>query len=202
MIFGEYIENQIRKLSLKKAEEECCGLIIYDSSAKNTDIYPCENSSSDKKNYFTIAPIDYLKASRKGEVIGFQKNNTIIPFVEKNKNISLKEDTINNKQDSINQQKSNLDLYLSSDNTKNKIIKIYNTEYQEVYSFHSAFPLDTIHIKDVTPSEYKIFVFEDENENNKWDSGDFLKKTYPEKKLYNIVIRVKENWDHKLDLNF
>ena len=71
MIFGEYIENQIRKLSLKKAEEECCGLIIYDSSAKNTDIYPCENSSSDKKNYFTIAPIDYLKASRKGEVIGF-----------------------------------------------------------------------------------------------------------------------------------
>lgn len=71
MILGEYIENQIKKLSLKNADEECCGLIIYDQSAKNTDVYPCKNESSDRENYFSIAPIDYLKASQKGEVIGF-----------------------------------------------------------------------------------------------------------------------------------
>ena len=174
----------------------------YIIKMKNKKIFEIENIQ--EKNYYVYFLIDNNNNLKydKGEVIGFQKNNTIIPFVEKNKNISLKEDTVNNKQDSINQQKSNLALYLSSDNTKNKIIKIYNTKYQEVYSFHSTFPLDTIHIKDVTPSEYKIFVFEDENENNKWDSGDFLKKTYPEKKLYNIIVRVKENWDHKLDLSF
>ena len=174
----------------------------YIIKMKNKKNFKIENIQ--EKNYHVYFLIDDNNnlLYDKGEIIGFQKNNTIIPFVEKNKTTTIKQDTVNEKQDSVNQQKSNLHLYISSDNTKNKIIKIYNTKHQEVYSFNSTFPLDTIHIKDVIPSEYKIFVFEDENENNKWDSGDFIKKTCPEKKLYNIVIRVKENWNHKLDLNF
>jgi proteasome lid subunit RPN8/RPN11 len=71
MILGEYIENQIKRLSLEKASEECCGLLIYDPLAKNTNIYPCENKSADKKNYFVISPTDYLKASRKGKIMAF-----------------------------------------------------------------------------------------------------------------------------------
>jgi proteasome lid subunit RPN8/RPN11 len=59
------LEEIKASFSLKK-EEESCGLII-----KNNDSYqfiPCKNTAKDRVNNFIIDPLDYLKASRIGDI--------------------------------------------------------------------------------------------------------------------------------------
>jgi uncharacterized protein (DUF2141 family) len=49
--------------------------------------------------------------------------------------------------------------------------------------------------ENLSPKKYLIRVILDENQNKKWDTGNFLKKQQPEKVYYFIkVIEIKENW--------
>jgi hypothetical protein len=50
------------------------------------------------------------------------------------------------------------------------------------------------------PQLYKLKIIEDENNNGKWDSGDYLQKQQPEKVIYyNGTINVRSNWDLDLE---
>ena len=45
------------------------------------------------------------------------------------------------------------------------------------------------------PKEYKIRIIYDDNNNGKWDTGDFLKKIQPEKvEYYPEIQEVRPNW--------
>ncbi|WP_010521350.1 Ig-like domain-containing protein [Aquimarina agarivorans] len=53
-------------------------------------------------------------------------------------------------------------------------------------------------IESVAPGEYFIKVIFDTNKNNKWDTGNYLKKLQPEKIVYYPeAINVRANWDVK-----
>jgi len=48
----------------------------------------------------------------------------------------------------------------------------------------------------VPPAKYKIKFVYDLNENEKWDTGNYLKRIQPEKVLYYVgEINVRSNWD-------
>ncbi|NTW31259.1 MAG: Ig-like domain-containing protein [Bacteroidetes bacterium] len=52
----------------------------------------------------------------------------------------------------------------------------------------------------ILPGNYKLKVICDENKNNIWDTGNYLKKFVPEKVFYNTsIINVKANWDLDFD---
>lgn len=51
-------------------------------------------------------------------------------------------------------------------------------------------------IEYVKPGNYSMRLVIDENHNNKWDTGDYLKKTQPERMInYLDAIQVRSNWD-------
>lgn len=50
------------------------------------------------------------------------------------------------------------------------------------------------------PKKYRLKIIVDENNNGKWDGGDYLKHIQPEKVIYNSeLINVRSNWDLELD---
>lgn len=50
------------------------------------------------------------------------------------------------------------------------------------------------------PKKYKLKIIVDENNNGKWDSGNYLQHTQAEKVIYNSeLINVRSNWDLELD---
>jgi len=51
--------------------------------------------------------------------------------------------------------------------------------------------------------EYRLKAIFDRNENGKWDTGNYEEKTQPEKvKFYNKQIKVRSNWDLKMEWDF
>ena len=68
---------------------------------------------------------------------------------------------------------------------KNEIVEqVYATENQ-LFKF-----------KNLDPKNYSFRVIFDVNKNGKWDSGNFLLRTNPEKiKYYDKVIEIRANWD-------
>jgi hypothetical protein len=66
----------------------------------------------------------------------------------------------------------------------------------EVYSTKPE-PLD---FKNLNPATYYLRVIFDENENEKYDSGNYLKKLYPERiSHFDEAIEVRANWDPIID---
>ena len=63
---NEYISNEIlneiKSLFLENKDEESCGLLIK----KNLEykFIKCDNRAEDKRNNFSISPIDYIKAKK------------------------------------------------------------------------------------------------------------------------------------------
>lgn len=56
--------------------------------------------------------------------------------------------------------------------------------------------LRTLDFKDLSPGEYKVRVIVDENENGKWDTGNYIKKQLPEHiKTYDKGIKVIADWE-------
>ena len=71
--------------------------------------------------------------------------------------------------------------------------------YREYVTEKAYFKLEHL-----SPDEYIIRVIYDTNENKKWDTGNFLNKTIPEKVLYrksSIELRANWNLNEDFDLN-
>ncbi|MBL7884368.1 MAG: hypothetical protein JNL69_09885, partial [Bacteroidia bacterium] len=48
--------------------------------------------------------------------------------------------------------------------------------------------------------KYKLKIIVDENNNGKWDAGNYIQHQQPEKVIYNSeLINVRSNWDLELD---
>lgn len=52
----------------------------------------------------------------------------------------------------------------------------------------------------LAPKKYKLKIIYDANRNQKWDTGNYLKKVQPEKVIYNSeLINIRSNWDAELE---
>lgn len=69
MIFNNYIKSEIKKQALQDAPKETCGLIV--SVSGDLIIHPCKNISYHSRNNCIINPLDYVKAARSGEIVGY-----------------------------------------------------------------------------------------------------------------------------------
>jgi len=59
---------------------------------------------------------------------------------------------------------------------------------------------ESLQFNNVNPGNYNIKLIYDKNNNNKWDTGNYLKNIQPEKvKYYPSTIIVKSNWDLDFD---
>lgn len=57
---------------------------------------------------------------------------------------------------------------------------------------------EKVNFGELAPGKYSIEVLVDENNNNRWDSGNYYKKIYPEKILiFDKEIKVRSNWELK-----
>ena len=66
-----------------------------------------------------------------------------------------------------------------------------------------SYPLTTAEWgnKFVEPGEYEIRILFDDNNNGKWDPGDYSKKRQPEKAItLTQKIAVRANWDNERDI--
>jgi len=50
--------------------------------------------------------------------------------------------------------------------------------------------------------DYQLHLIVDENDNKKWDTGDYLKKKQPEEMIhYQKAIKIRPNWDNEIIWN-
>ena len=87
---------------------------------------------------------------------------------------------------------SNVDL------TKHPVLQFVQGE-----EIKSSYPLTTLEWsnKSVNPGEYDIRILFDENNNGKWDPGDYSKKLQPEKVItLTQKLSVRANWDNERDI--
>lgn len=76
-------------------------------------------------------------------------------------------------------------------NDKDNLLGEYSTEMSA-----------NIEFKNVSPGSYKVRVICDANNNDKWDTGNYLKKIQPEKVFYYpALITVRSNWDQQIEWN-
>ena len=59
----------IRGHALEEYPRECCGLVVSTNEGAH-EFLRCQNISSAPEKHFAISPVDYVKASARGEIIG------------------------------------------------------------------------------------------------------------------------------------
>ncbi len=99
----------------------------------------------------------------------------------------------------------NLLLSMALDSSKassNKhILEVLNKAGNVVFRKSIAIPSETA-INRLLPGQYQLRLILDENNNGRWDTGDYLNKQQPEKIIYyEGTIEVRANWDISLDWN-
>jgi hypothetical protein len=90
-------------------------------------------------------------------------------------------------------------LIINTSPSTNQIIYELLTGEKVIYRVISK--AEKINIKLLNPGEYKLRIINDENNNNSWDTGNYLLKQQAEKVNYypgNIKVRV--NWDLEISL--
>lgn len=82
--------------------------------------------------------------------------------------------------------------------SKNYIIDLLDEKNQILKSINTT-DLKNIKFDYLAPGNYSFRLIIDENENKKWDTGDYLNKVQPEKVyIYNGTVSVKGNWDSEI----
>ena len=67
MNISNEILDEIKCFFLKNKNEENCGLLVQKD--QKYQFIKCINTSKDKKNNFSISPVDYIKAKSIGNII-------------------------------------------------------------------------------------------------------------------------------------
>jgi proteasome lid subunit RPN8/RPN11 len=108
--FNSSLKNEIKDLSNNRKDIESCGLIYFDEKKLKFNIYSCKNIAFDKKNFFSISSLEYLKCSQLGKIVAcFHSHN--------NDNNEFSEI------DMLNSNKHNITFILY--NIKNDIFNMY-----------------------------------------------------------------------------
>lgn len=69
MILNENIKEAIKQEALSSPLEEVCGFIYFNLSLSCKCLHRCTNSTLSKGDFFSISPLDYVRASEKGEIL-------------------------------------------------------------------------------------------------------------------------------------
>ena len=87
---------------------------------------------------------------------------------------------------------SNLDL------TKHPVLQfVQNNQVKYTHVFTNSI----VDIKMFEPGEYELRILYDDNQNRKWDPGDFFKHKQPEKiQALQRKLNIKANWDNESDI--
>lgn len=84
--------------------------------------------------------------------------------------------------------------------TKGNYIVQLLDEKESVVRENTIKKTETISYTYLYPQKYKLKIVVDENNNGKWDSGNYLKNIPPEKVIYNRELTtIRSNWDLDLD---
>lgn len=90
----------------------------------------------------------------------------------------------------------NLTLTLKNPKARYPLIVQLLNEQEEVFTSTIVLDNKPLIYNRLPPSKYFVRVIYDENKNNKWDTGNFLKKTQPEKVDYfTEPIELRANWE-------
>jgi uncharacterized protein (DUF2141 family) len=80
----------------------------------------------------------------------------------------------------------------------NYIIQLLD-EKERIIKQHHISKTETINYTYLYPSKYSVKLIYDENNNKKWDAGNYMKHIQPERVLYNAeVITIRSNWDAEI----
>ena len=63
MILSTSIKHKIKKHALEETPRECCGIIVND-----VKVMRCRNIAAKPTDHFSLSPLDYMKASRGGNI--------------------------------------------------------------------------------------------------------------------------------------
>jgi hypothetical protein len=62
-------------------------------------------------------------------------------------------------------------------------------------------PSDSFKLSELTPGQYTFIIIEDENNNGKWDVGDYATRTQPETlDVFSTPTKVRANWEVVVEL--
>jgi hypothetical protein len=90
-------------------------------------------------------------------------------------------------------------LIINTNPSTNQII--YELLIGEKVIYRVISKAEKINIKLLNPAEYKLRIISDENNNNSWDTGNYLLKQQAEKvNYYPGNIKVRANWDLEISL--
>jgi hypothetical protein len=90
-------------------------------------------------------------------------------------------------------------LIINTNPSTNQIIYELLTGEKVIYRVISK--AEKINIKLLNPGEYKLRIISDDNNNNNWDTGNYLLKQQAEKvNYYPGNIKVRANWDLEINL--
>ncbi len=152
--------------------------IIRTDSASFTDIFGDNSKKSELK--FKVRTKDFF--------------GNIIVNISNIKRISDKD--FYEKKDSVNYDS----IYYSKLDTGELILNLFDKDNKLVTQ--KFIKQDCIlKFENLIPGDYSLTVIYDKNTNNKWDTGNYLKKIQPERVLiYPQKITIKSNWDNEIDL--
>jgi hypothetical protein len=87
-------------------------------------------------------------------------------------------------------------VIVTAENVTSPIIVQLLTEKEELVKEKFISQNNTVAFDFLQPKKYKLKVIYDNNNNRKWDTGNYLKKIQPEKVIYyEGEINVRSNWD-------
>ena len=69
-ILNKNFKKEIKAHAKSEEPNECCG-VIYQNKEGQYKLLKCKNVATDKQNYFEVDAMNYLKASREGEIKGY-----------------------------------------------------------------------------------------------------------------------------------
>ena len=90
-------------------------------------------------------------------------------------------------------------LIINTNSSTNQVI--YELLIGEKVVYRLISKAEKINIKLLNPAEYRLRMISDENNNNTWDTGNYLLKRQAEKvSYYPAGIKVRANWDLEINL--
>jgi proteasome lid subunit RPN8/RPN11 len=63
MTLNPHIKKKIKEHALEESPRECCGIIVND-----VKVVRCRNVAHKPMDHFSLSPLDYMKASREGDI--------------------------------------------------------------------------------------------------------------------------------------
>lgn len=150
--FNDSLKNQIKCISNKNKNIESCGLIYFDKKNLKFETYECKNLAFDKKNFFSISSLEYLKCSLLGKIVAcfHSHNNENINFSEMDKLNSNKHNVTfilyNIKNDSFN-------IYYPDGYKNNYIGRPYITEVSDCFSLAVDYYKKELNVNIYCPKE-------------------------------------------------